>query len=137
VGPLLADRRFLLQARLLTGAQQAHSETRPPRGSDLKSAGAIVAMRFRDLFDFPKCPDEGGTKANDNAEENQGHGGGCEHGQHTLVKCKQDTTGTAKSRWPRCDNTGAGKFIPQINPLGSAPDGILQLQTCTGRSTQP
>ncbi len=122
VGSLIADGRFLLQAGFLSGA-------RPPASKRGKSCGrcaaksaevaaakmVAVTTRLPDLFDFPERPDEGSSETDDNAEEDQGQGWGCEHGQHTLVRCKQHTTGPAKSRWPRCDNTGAGNFIPQIH----------------------
>src|SRR5262249_14518948 len=88
-------------------AQSGCSDRDVEEASRLSAEAVALAMRFRDLFDFPECPDKGGAEADDDAKENQGQGGGCEHGQHTLLSCKQHTTGKAKSRWLRCDNTGA------------------------------
>ena len=83
------------RARLTTGTAAVRRQRRRA------SAEAVaVAIGLPDLFDFPDRPDKGSSETDDNAEEDQGQGRGCEHGQHTLVNCKQHTTWAAKSRWP-------------------------------------
>jgi hypothetical protein len=58
-------------------ASKRGSSRRGLPAANEKSAGAIaLAVRFRDLFDLPKCPDERRSKAGYDAKEQQGQGWG-------------------------------------------------------------
>jgi hypothetical protein len=43
-------------------------------------AGAVAALLH--LFDFPEHPHEGSAKTDDETQKQEGHGRGCEHGEH-------------------------------------------------------
>src|SRR5580692_10324225 len=48
----------------------------------MASEAIAVAMRFGQLLDFIEHPDEGDTRADDDAQKQQRESRGCEHGEH-------------------------------------------------------
>jgi hypothetical protein len=50
------------------------------RSGDHPDATTLTAQP--DLLEFPKHPDKGGAKTNDDAQEQQSKSGSCEHGEH-------------------------------------------------------
>jgi hypothetical protein len=68
-------------ARGPTTARDHPSSTRPKMPVDLSEAIAVT-MRFGHLLDLPEHPHKGYAQADDDAQEQQRQGRGCEHGEH-------------------------------------------------------
>ena len=83
VGVILRRRPCFLSGdrRDATISGGALSRTVPTRRSgDHPQTTAMTAQL--DLLEFPKHPDKSGAKADDDAQEQQGKSGSCEHGEH-------------------------------------------------------
>ena len=100
--------------------------------SQLAKATA-VAMRLRRCpLDLPEHPNEGGSQADDDTQEHQRQGWGCEHVEHS--RCDARDVPAESNSSLGADNTGAALIIPGTS---SAPNFAACLFADTAISRTP